>query len=48
MICLPLPIKTAEVKVRGDYTVQFDGDAYKVFDIPGIAPRMSLEAHPCR
>jgi len=36
--------ESRRVKVKGDYTVQFDGDAYKVFDIPGIAPRMKLEA----
>jgi len=36
--------ESRSVKVKGDYTVQFDGDAYKVFDIPGITPRMKLEA----
>jgi len=36
--------ESRSVKVKGDYTIQFDGDTYKVFDIPGISPRMKLEA----
>lgn len=36
--------ESRSVKVHGDYTIKFDGDVYRVFDIPGISPRMKLEA----
>lgn len=36
--------ESRKVKVHGDYSIKFDGDVYRVFDIPGISPRMKLEA----
>ena len=36
--------ETRAVKVYGDYTIRFDGGVYRVFDIPGISPRMKPEA----
>jgi hypothetical protein len=36
--------ESRKVKVKGDYTIQFDGNTYRVFEIPGISPRMKLDA----